>query len=283
MINKVENVIKWIGPNDRVLDVGGGAVVFPRANAVIDMVPYDERQHSEQTGGMQETFSKRDWYVGDICDAAVWQNFTDKQFDFVVCSHTLEDIRDPVFVCSQLIRVAKAGYLEFPSRFREGVKGDPAFLVTGWEHHRWIIDVEDGTVSFTMKQPFFTHFDFLGNQRRGEAFDYFKQFTGVHWVGSFNYIERGQKGSSVETENMFYFYDHYDYAHPVSVYEINQVPFAGKTFEWDHILPIENVMTRDQIEQSYAARLKRDKMQQVIRFTKLVLRDWFPFLYQFKH
>gem|GEM_PF-6800036 len=32
-------------------------------------------------------------------------------FDFVVCSHTLEDVRNPGRGCEEILRVGKAGYL----------------------------------------------------------------------------------------------------------------------------------------------------------------------------
>lgn len=259
MINDVKNVLQWIQPGDSVLDVGGGEQVFPRANAVIDLVPYSTRKHTSQTQEMAEAFTEKDWYVGDICSDEVWKHFSDKSFDFIVCSHTLEDIRDPIFVCKQLIRIGKAGYIEVPSRFREGVKGSPSSIVSGWEHHRWIIDVlENGTITFTMKHPFINHFDFLGEARRQHAFNFFFQFTGVHWVGSFNFIERGQKGSPLETENMSYFYDHFDYNHPTPIYEINNVPFSGKTFEWTHDLPIEKELSIDKIVERHNKRLLED-------------------------
>jgi len=258
LINDIHNVLKWIDPNDRVLDVGGGVQVFQRANAVIDLLAFDLRQLTKHAQGMEEAFSSKDWYVGDICSPDVWSNFQDKEFDFVVCSHTLEDIRDPIFVCSQLIRVAKAGYIEVPSRFRECLKGNLNSIVSGWEHHRWVIDVEDGTVAFTMKHPFFNHFDFLGERRRERAFDYLHQFTGIHWVGSFNYVERSQKGSPVETENMFYFYDHYNFHQNNPVHKINNIPFAGRTFDWTHQLPIEKVMTIERIMQQHNKRLRHE-------------------------
>ena len=79
------------------------------------------------------------WVERDICDREPWP-FADDQFDFAVCSHTLEDVRDPVFVCAELNRVARAGYLEVPSRLEEqswGVIGP----YVGWSHHRWLVDV----------------------------------------------------------------------------------------------------------------------------------------------
>ncbi len=68
----------------------------------------------------------------------------------MVCSHTLEDVRDPLRVCSEMIRVGKAGYIEVPSRLEEqswGVVGE----FVGWGHHRWLIDVEPGSIAFTQK------------------------------------------------------------------------------------------------------------------------------------
>ncbi len=260
MINSIENVLQWIKPGDRVLDVGGGAVVFPRANAVIDLLAYEERQQAANESGeknQSQQFGPNDWFVGDICAAEVWQNFKDKEFDFVVCSHTLEDIRDPIFVSSQLQRVGKAGYIETPSRFREGAKVNADDPITGWQHHRWILDVEDGTIVFTMKHPHFALHDFLGDARRQYAIDYYKQFTGIHWINTFNYVERIQKGDPVEVENMYYFYDTFDYNVTDVVHEIDSVPFKGKTIDWDDKLPIEKVKTIEQIVADYQLRMTK--------------------------
>jgi hypothetical protein len=256
MINDINKVLERIKPNDRVIDVGGGAQVFPRANAVIDLVPYTEREYSEAIKDRAESFSQDDWYVGDICSSEVWKNFSDKEFDFVVCSHTLEDVRDPIFVCEQLIRVAKAGYIEVPSRFRECLKTGADEPISGWEHHRWVIDIDGGTIAFTVKHPFIHYFDFLGNDRREHAFDYFKQFTSVYWIGSFNYVERLQKGSPLETENLFYYYDCYDYEHPNPYYEIVKAPFKKRTIEWNHELPVEKVLNIEEIMWRHSQRLE---------------------------
>ncbi len=109
-----------------VLDVGGGTNRVARADVVLDLLPGAD-------------------VVRDICDREPWP-FDDGEFDFAICSHTLEDVRDPVWVCAELQRVARAGYLEVPSRLEEqswGVHGP----WVGWSHHRWLIDVaEDGLV-----------------------------------------------------------------------------------------------------------------------------------------
>ena len=79
---------------------------------------------------------------------------TDKQFDFVICSHTLEDIRDPLWVCSELIRVGKAGYIEVPSRVFESTLGVERAHTAGLSHHRWLIDIAGDEIRFLQKYHF---------------------------------------------------------------------------------------------------------------------------------
>jgi methyltransferase family protein len=139
-----------LGPQDRVLDVGGWAQPLERADWVIDLMPYDTRGlygYDKETA--TERFTRDTWVEHDICSREPWP-FADDQFDFAVCSHTLEDVRDPVWVCEELRRVARAGYIEVPSRLEEqawGVQGN----FVGWTHHRWLIDVTDRRIDFTLK------------------------------------------------------------------------------------------------------------------------------------
>ena len=63
--------------------------------------------------------------------------FPDKTFDFVVCSHLLEDVRDPITVCRELCRVGKAGYIETPSRIREIFSKGPSLQAS---MSRYLVD-----------------------------------------------------------------------------------------------------------------------------------------------
>ena len=255
MFNDPHEVLNLIQSGDRVLDVGGAAEVFPRANSVIDIIGYNQRVPGPLKD-MAEQFTCNDWYTGDICTFGVWENFKDKEFDFAICSHVLEDVRDPLYVCSQLIRVAKAGYIEVPSRFRECGKIQATDLVAGWEHHRWIVDIEDDTLVFTFKNPWIHRFDYLDGRREllnNRAY----QFTSLHWIRSFDFVERSHKGSPLETENLFYFYENYPYESPPTSYTIRNVTHRGKTFQWitDFRLPVEKVLTHEEVLKRYYARL----------------------------
>ena len=53
-------------------------------------------------------------------------------------------------------RVARAGYVEVPSRLEEQALGVQGPWV-GWSHHRWLIDLEDGGLAFAPKSQLLDH------------------------------------------------------------------------------------------------------------------------------
>lgn len=150
-------IFSRISASDRVLDVGGWAKPFNRANKVIDIMPYENRGGYGCIGDMKEHFTKTDWIQRDLCDKEPWP-FRDKEFDFVFCSHTLEDLRDPIWICSEINRVGKRGYIEVPSRGLESTTGIDAYPgsrnYAGYCHHRWLVELRDGILTFTFKTPF---------------------------------------------------------------------------------------------------------------------------------
>ncbi|MGH7917573.1 MAG: methionine biosynthesis protein MetW [Candidatus Binataceae bacterium] len=120
-------VLRLIEDGDVVLDIGGWARPFNRANFVIDAEPYETRGYfsdpklaskrgwfAPAQGGVREWFGKETWIQRDLCERTAFP-FKDKEIDFVICSHTLEDIRDPLWVCSEILRIGKRGYIEVPS------------------------------------------------------------------------------------------------------------------------------------------------------------------------
>jgi hypothetical protein len=133
---------EMLGPNDTVLDIGAWHIPCWRADHVVDLLPYETRGHGGCIKGNQtrERFSKDTWTIWDICSNRPLP-FRDKEFDFVICSHTLEDIRDPIQACHEIVRVGKRGYVEVPSRLWESTIGVQSNRYTGFYHHRWLIDV----------------------------------------------------------------------------------------------------------------------------------------------
>lgn len=142
-------ILNRLSTTDLVLDVGGWAKPFPRADWVLDFLPYETRGLYGYEPSDADRFSSESWTQRDICDHVPWP-FDNHQFDFAICSHTLEDVRDPVWVCNELIRVAKAGYIEVPSRLEEQTYGVHGPWV-GWSHHHWFIDVTPDRIDFVFK------------------------------------------------------------------------------------------------------------------------------------
>lgn len=155
--SNVPAVLSRIGPGDRVLDVGGWARCFNRADYVLDKFPFETRgsRYAEKLGlpaqgGEVERFSAETWITRDLCDREPWP-FPDGFFDFCTCSHTLEDIRDPLWVCSEMRRVARAGYIETPSMAFELTRGRETGVPVGLSHHFWVVEVEGSTITFHPK------------------------------------------------------------------------------------------------------------------------------------
>ena len=134
----------------KVLDIGGGLQAVNRAEYVIDFLPYEQRIEKRKGVSSDRKYTVDTWLQMDVCERKPWP-FPDKSFDFAVCSHILEDVRDPVWVCSEMIRVARAGYIETPTRIVEQSLGIEHPLYAGYYHHRWLVSVHEGRLSFRHK------------------------------------------------------------------------------------------------------------------------------------
>ncbi|MCL4421785.1 MAG: methyltransferase domain-containing protein [Actinobacteria bacterium] len=185
----LERLSQILAEDDLVLDVGGWARPFSRADLVLDQMPYETRGLYGHDGEGPERFDASSWIQRDICAREPWP-FSDNQIDFAICSQTLEDVRDPLWVCAELVRVAKAGYIEVPSRLEEQTYGIQGPWV-GWGHHRWLVDISDRRIEFVFKHHIIhgkpaAHFPatFAGNLKPAE------RVQSLWWKGTFEFSER---------------------------------------------------------------------------------------------
>lgn len=116
----------------RVIDVGGRYNPWADAHtdAYVDLLP-------------TETVGKK-VYVGNICRSEVWDEIqaSGERFDFSICTHVLEDIRDPFFVARQLASISDAGYVSVPTKHSEMANVESKFYL-GYCHHRWVYTVRE--------------------------------------------------------------------------------------------------------------------------------------------
>ncbi len=187
-ISKID-AVKDLPKGFKILDVGGAAAPCARADYIMDYVPFEKMSKNQVWGGDQIKCTKDTYIVHDICDRQPFP-FPDKFFDFVVCSHVLEDIRDPIWVCSEISRVGKAGYIETPSRLYETSYGIEAKDSAGAVHHRWILDLDGSKLRFTMKYSW-VHLPWLAGHTPPQGED---RFLKVLWDGDFEFFENYQHG-----------------------------------------------------------------------------------------
>jgi SAM-dependent methyltransferase/predicted O-methyltransferase YrrM len=126
-----------IHPGDRVLDIGSGHLPFPHATHLADITLTD---HGFGRAGVP--FARVDGKEAVECSVESMP-FADRTFDFVYCSHVLEHVDDPERACRELMRVARRGYIETPTR------GKDVFLNTARvSNHRWSVTSFDGVLCF---------------------------------------------------------------------------------------------------------------------------------------
>lgn len=116
--------------------------------------------------------------VGDICMPDLWDRVKDR-YDYAICTHTLEDIVNPFFVCRQIESIADRGIIIVPSKFREFSRFRPHHR--GFMHHHWIFDVIDGQFTGFPKLNFIE--DPIFDQVNREQF--YEELV-IEWEGSIN-------------------------------------------------------------------------------------------------
>jgi len=136
-INK-EDLEKIVDPKWNILDVGAGHSPFKYTKVILDKYLDDNTQRC----GLDIPVHNCKLVEGDIENMP----FKDNEFDFVHSSHVLEHTTNPCKALNELQRVAKAGYIEVPSRMME--------FINNQEYHYWFIYTLDNKIIFEEKTEF---------------------------------------------------------------------------------------------------------------------------------
>jgi len=193
---------------NKVLDLGGGRHPLPYATHVIDLSPYSQYKVNKDLPSQrlesldpnfEPRFTNKTWLVHDVCEDKL--PFEDNFFDFCFCSHLLEDIRDPINACKEIIRVSKAGYIETPSREREIFSKARFFKLKsflgrmpqiGFYHHRWFVELIDNELTFTAKDGRIFSDDkrFIRRSELGRKMSDEESALSFFWKDDFKYTEK---------------------------------------------------------------------------------------------
>lgn len=124
-----------IRQGEKVLDIGSGADPFPLATHLADFYK-GETTHRFRS-------LKLDSRPFIICNIESMP-LSEKEFDFVYCSHILEHVENPAIACEELMRIGKRGYIETPTKTSDILFN---FIRLPY-HHKWHIEVLDNTIIF---------------------------------------------------------------------------------------------------------------------------------------
>lgn len=134
---------KAADPGFRVIDLGGAAFPWSAgiADAFVDLNASNERPT----------------IVGDLHSPDIWRRIRDGGFRFCICSHTLEDLRNPLFVLAQIRETFDRGYIAVPNKHVEFGHIESNRYV-GYGHHRWVFTLAPRELRVIAKWPFASHF-----------------------------------------------------------------------------------------------------------------------------
>lgn len=128
-------------PRFSVVDIGGAADPWSGADCFVDF----------------HRVEGHDTIAGDVHDPAIWREIAARRFDFCVCSHLLEDIRDPIFVLGKIRDTFRHGYIAVPNKHVEFGYIESKHYV-GYGHHRWIYTLVGDELRVVAKLPLASYF-----------------------------------------------------------------------------------------------------------------------------
>lgn len=142
-------------------------------------------------------------FKGDICHPSGWEEINtfvkiNGKFDFSICTQTIEDVRDPIFVIEQLSKISKKGFISVPCKHSELCMGIECSVpdhqaawginsnFRGYFHHRWIFTIVHGRLVAYPKLNFIDHMTGLEWADRDNKDKYFHEMSFM-WEGNIPY------------------------------------------------------------------------------------------------
>jgi 2-polyprenyl-3-methyl-5-hydroxy-6-metoxy-1,4-benzoquinol methylase len=169
---------KWLKENShlKILDLGCTHVNYwPEANNFADIEDYSEY------------FSKKNLAYTKI-EPNKKLPFKDKEFDYVILSHVMEHVPNLLEFKDELVRIAKRGYIELPTKMYDN-------LVFGCDEeilgHKWWFEFDDdrNILKYTAKVNALEKFLSVGSSWKFQKFFEDSFLLQFYWEDSFKLEE----------------------------------------------------------------------------------------------
>lgn len=175
-----------ISPQTKVLDVGGSMHqhTLIKIDTLVDLIRPEDSPYG------QARLNAKNFVRVDLTQDKL--PFNNKEFDVVLCTHTLEDLTNPFLAIQEMSRVAKRGYISTPSMGEDMVFShvDKTSWLTGFRrtpglaHHKWFFWLKGKKMVVIPKNyPLLYSPEFMIVGWQGE-----KEFN-LFWERSIDYIE----------------------------------------------------------------------------------------------
>jgi hypothetical protein len=187
VVEEYIGMLKESKPNMSVIDVGGGINSWcTHTTHVVDIFV--------NPGSKEEFISlhpERVMFNFDITQRDNWSEVLkyveeNGKFDYSICTHTLEDIPNPVLVCEMLQKISRRGFISVPSKYAEYLRFETWYGVKGYRgffHHKWIYSLKNNVFTGFEKANYWEH---LNDSRIDKPQGHFTEI-GFMWEDSFDY------------------------------------------------------------------------------------------------
>ena len=140
--------------NYRAIDVGASANPwsYPECNSFIDIISPNKDNVNFFKLNLENEEERNEFLK--IVEK-------DGKFDFSICSHTIEDIFNPIDVIKFLMKISKRGYISIPSKYNE-FKKLYNNLYRGNAHHKQFFDIQNNKIVI------FPKFSFIETDNRSD-------------------------------------------------------------------------------------------------------------------
>ena len=121
--------------------------------------------------------------------------FRDNEFDFVVASHVLEHVQDPVLFLSEIQRVSsRGGYIEVPTKLEDNL------VFENKKDHLWHIDFDDDEkkIIISKKENYFEPILTVSTVKKLQKYFRKSLVIELYWENEINFSFNDSKNESFE-------------------------------------------------------------------------------------